>query len=380
MLATALRGGLRAPRSRTGHPDAGPRLRLRARAADRGRAGRGRHRRRHRPPNGSPWPASACAPARGRTPAPGRTERGRARRQHAGGRPRQRRAVHPGDRLRADRLPAGDSEGLAPALAAAVPLAARGATVVLAGWGPPERCATAPPCCGWPPSSPIRAPRPGGWRPRSPRRPGGGRAARAGLKPDGSGRVACPFGYADVDSAVRGLLSTGLFDTAIGRRTVPRWRRRSTEALHPHLRPDGTVWMPNVFRYLVPACRNGTTRDSEGAPRSRRGAPRHVSLAGSAHELLELVREFEVLVLLGGQTERATLRRLPRGAAAASCSSALRFIGLPLLRLPLACLTCFFCGRGRRPCRASPASRACRRPGPSSTSSCGPRRTARPGP
>ncbi|TGZ08993.1 methyltransferase domain-containing protein, partial [Streptomyces rhizosphaericola] len=37
---------------------------------------------------------------------------------------------------------AGDSEGLVPALEAALPLAARGATVVLTGWGPPERCAT----------------------------------------------------------------------------------------------------------------------------------------------------------------------------------------------------------------------------------------------
>jgi hypothetical protein len=24
-----------------------------------------------------------------------------------------------------------------------------------------------------------------------------------------------------------------------------------TEALHPHQRRDGTVWMPNVFRYLI---------------------------------------------------------------------------------------------------------------------------------
>jgi hypothetical protein len=24
-----------------------------------------------------------------------------------------------------------------------------------------------------------------------------------------------------------------------------------TEALHPHQRQDGTVWMPNVFRYLI---------------------------------------------------------------------------------------------------------------------------------
>jgi hypothetical protein len=24
-----------------------------------------------------------------------------------------------------------------------------------------------------------------------------------------------------------------------------------TEALHPHQRQDGTVWMPNVFRYVI---------------------------------------------------------------------------------------------------------------------------------
>ncbi|MEV8410997.1 methyltransferase domain-containing protein, partial [Streptomyces niveus] len=36
----------------------------------------------------------------------------------------------------------GDSDGLGPALAEAVPLADRGTPVVLAGWGPPERCAT----------------------------------------------------------------------------------------------------------------------------------------------------------------------------------------------------------------------------------------------
>ncbi|GAA3295543.1 hypothetical protein GCM10020295_23010 [Streptomyces cinereospinus] len=76
-------------------------------------------------------------------------------------------------------------------------------------------------------------------------------AQRAGLRPDGSGRVACPFGYADVDSAVRGLLSTGLFDAAVGATDQEQVDKELTEALHPHRRPDGTVWMPNVFRYLI---------------------------------------------------------------------------------------------------------------------------------
>jgi hypothetical protein len=76
-------------------------------------------------------------------------------------------------------------------------------------------------------------------------------AGRAGLKPDGSGRVSCPFGYADIDSAVRGLLSTGLYAAAIQASDQSQVEKEITEALHPHQRRDGMVWMPNVFRYLI---------------------------------------------------------------------------------------------------------------------------------
>ncbi|MFF7362608.1 methyltransferase domain-containing protein [Streptomyces sp. NPDC008125] len=146
---------------------------------------------------------------------------------------------------------AGDGEELTPALESAVPLAARGATVVLTGWGPPERCATAAVL-----EVADRLTNPSGGA-----RPGAGRparrddleevASRAGLKPDGSGRVSCPFGYADLDSAVRGLLSTGLFDAAVAATDRGQVAKEVAEALHPHRRSDGTVWMPNVFRYLV---------------------------------------------------------------------------------------------------------------------------------
>ncbi|MFF1284610.1 SAM-dependent methyltransferase [Streptomyces sp. NPDC058299] len=144
---------------------------------------------------------------------------------------------------------AGDPGGLGDLLAAAVPLAGRGAAVVLAGWGPPERCATASVLrVAAEPAGPPR----GADRWRSARRDDLEEAAeRAGLRPDGSGRVACPFGYADLDSAVRGLLSTGLFDAAIAATDARQVDKELTEALHPHRRPDGTVWMPNVFRYLV---------------------------------------------------------------------------------------------------------------------------------
>ncbi|MGW7054603.1 methyltransferase domain-containing protein [Streptomyces sp. NPDC054887] len=145
---------------------------------------------------------------------------------------------------------AGDSEGLAAALEGAIPLAERGSEVVLAGWGPPERCAT---------SAVLRVAsrltetlRGGGrgWRPAL-RDDLEDVASRAGLKPDGSGRVACPFGYADMDSAVRGLMSTGLFDAAVRATDPAQVEKELAEALHPHVRRDGTVWMSNVFRYLI---------------------------------------------------------------------------------------------------------------------------------
>lgn len=144
---------------------------------------------------------------------------------------------------------AGDSEGLGELLAEALPLAARGAAVVLVGWGPPERCATSSVLrVATKLADPLRSAR--SWRPA--RRDDLEEVAqRAGLKPDGSGRVACPFGYAGLDSAVRGLLSTGLFDAAIAATDAKQVDKELTEALHPYRRPDGTVWMPNVFRYLV---------------------------------------------------------------------------------------------------------------------------------
>ncbi|MFG2886791.1 class I SAM-dependent methyltransferase [Streptomyces sp. NPDC048297] len=144
---------------------------------------------------------------------------------------------------------AGDADGIGELLASAVPLAGRGAAVVLVGWGPPERCATSSVLrVATKLADPLRSAR--SWRPA--RRDDLEEVAqRAGLKPDGSGRVACPFGYADVDSAVRGLVSTGLFDAAIAATDRKQVDKELVEALHPYRRGDGTVWMGNVFRYVI---------------------------------------------------------------------------------------------------------------------------------
>ncbi|MCX2181597.1 methyltransferase type 11 [Streptomyces sp. SKN60] len=126
--------------------------------------------------------------------------------------------------------------------AAVTRLAERGGAIVLACWGPAERCATA---------SVLRvAARLAGWGPAE-RKGLEAAVAAAGLPVAGSGRVACPFGYADRDSAVRGLLSTGEFDAALAATDPDQVEKELLEALEPYVRGDGTVWMPNVFRYVV---------------------------------------------------------------------------------------------------------------------------------
>lgn len=145
--------------------------------------------------------------------------------------------------------PASPCDELRPELREAARLTERGSPVVLAGWGPSERCATFRVLCvaarlAEPRGHPVRA--------RLSGRDDLEELARdAGLRPDGSGRVACPFGYPDMDSAVRGLVSTGLFDPAVEATDQAQVEKELAEALHPYRRPDGTVRMENVFRYVV---------------------------------------------------------------------------------------------------------------------------------
>ncbi|MFG2297272.1 class I SAM-dependent methyltransferase [Streptomyces sp. NPDC048603] len=111
-------------------------------------------------------------------------------------------------------------------LSAALAGVRRGGAVVLADWGPAERCTV--------PGAPAPADL-------------DGLAAGAGLRPDGSGRVFCPFGYADLESAVRGLLSTGLYELS----DPAQAEKELAEELHPFERADGSVWLPNIFRYVI---------------------------------------------------------------------------------------------------------------------------------
>ena len=161
---------------------------------------------------------------------------------------------------------AGDSEGLSGLLEATVPLAGRGIPVVLAGWGPPERCTTSSVLrVATKLAEPLRST--GMLAPRAPRRPGGGRPA--------GGSQAGRLGTGGLPLRVRGHGQRGpraALDGAVrrggGRHGPGQVDKELTEALHPHERRDGTVWMPNVFRYLIARTR------LEGA------RPRRASSAG----------------------------------------------------------------------------------------------------
>ncbi|CAM5252442.1 class I SAM-dependent methyltransferase [Streptomyces tanashiensis] len=134
------------------------------------------------------------------------------------------------------------TDGMLPGLRSLTRSAQPGAAVVLAGWGPSERCATEP-VLRVAARLADHAPAPGPDLDAL--------VAGAGLRPVGSGRVACPFGYAGEASAVRGLLSTGAFEEAVRATDLSQVEKEIEEALAPYVRPDGTVWMPNVFRYVV---------------------------------------------------------------------------------------------------------------------------------
>ncbi|MGD9481730.1 methyltransferase domain-containing protein [Streptomyces sp. TRM70308] len=174
-----------------------------------------------------------------------------------GGRPYAVRLAHGEPAARAARpegapynlVTAFDARPHAATLSAAARHAERGSTVVLADWGPAERCAAAPALRI---AARLAEPLHHGacWQPRG-RDDLENLARQAGLSPDGSGRVSCPFGYADLDSAVRGLLSTGFYAAAVRATDEGQVRKELAETLHPHVRADGTVWLPNLFRYVI---------------------------------------------------------------------------------------------------------------------------------
>ncbi|WP_245240575.1 SAM-dependent methyltransferase [Streptomyces spiramenti] len=73
----------------------------------------------------------------------------------------------------------------------------------------------------------------------------------AGLRNPRTAVVNCPFGYPGIECALRGLLASGAFDTAIGAAGADRVVKELVEAIRPHVGADGAVWLPNPLPYVV---------------------------------------------------------------------------------------------------------------------------------
>ncbi|WP_165989297.1 class I SAM-dependent methyltransferase [Streptomyces sp. YIM 98790] len=136
-------------------------------------------------------------------------------------------------------------------------LAAPGTPVVLTGWGRPETCAATVALgvgarlAGRLSGTPGR----GGDSAVPPEPPGAEAVAalarEAGLHPADGGEVSCPFGYPGLACALRGLLATGSFDSAVQAAGHEQVAKELAESLHPYVNPDGTVWLPNTLTYLI---------------------------------------------------------------------------------------------------------------------------------
>jgi ubiquinone/menaquinone biosynthesis C-methylase UbiE len=123
--------------------------------------------------------------------------------------------------------------------------------VVIAVWGPAERCDAAghlkalgslmpPPPAGTPgpfalsDEATLRA-----------------FAAEAGLTPLAVVDVECPWAYPDLETALKGMLSAGPATKAIRASGLARARDAIDESIRPYRAPSGSYSLKNIFRYLV---------------------------------------------------------------------------------------------------------------------------------
>lgn len=130
-------------------------------------------------------------------------------------------------------------------------VAATGAPVGVVTWGAPERCDTRTVLAALGALLPPPPPGAGGPFALSAQGALEELLADAGLEPKHAEEVAVPFVFGDLDTAVRGHLSSGPARRAIevaGQRVVEDAIR---SALGSSIQPDGTSRHENAFRYVV---------------------------------------------------------------------------------------------------------------------------------
>jgi hypothetical protein len=79
----------------------------------------------------------------------------------------------------------------------------------------------------------------------------------AGLTPITAGEVPTPYEYPDVDTAVRAQSSSGPAVRAVQHAGEDAVTRALRKAMESYRRPDGSVRLNNVFRYLVASAERG---------------------------------------------------------------------------------------------------------------------------
>jgi len=130
-------------------------------------------------------------------------------------------------------------------------VAAPGAPVVVTTWGRPESCEAAAYLRAL--AAALPPPPPGAPGPFALSEPGAlERLARdAGLSPDEPVDVECIWGYADLDTALRGLLSAGPAVRAVRHAGAAVVRRAVAESIAPYRTAQGSYRIENTFRFLV---------------------------------------------------------------------------------------------------------------------------------
>ncbi len=123
----------------------------------------------------------------------------------------------------------------------------------MAVWGRAEDCETAAVVNALRPFLPP--PPPGAPGPFSLSAPGHLEALlrQAELTPLTNGEVDCPFDFPDLQTAVRGHLSSGPAATAIRQAGVEAVQHAIAEAMTPFRRSDGSYRQRNRFRYVIAA-------------------------------------------------------------------------------------------------------------------------------
>ncbi|HEY7094969.1 MAG TPA: class I SAM-dependent methyltransferase [Ktedonobacterales bacterium] len=126
-----------------------------------------------------------------------------------------------------------------------------GGHVAMAVWGRAEDCETAALVTAL--GQFLPPPPPGSPGPFALSAPGRveGLLELAGLSPLSNGEVACPFEFADLETAVRGSMSSGPAAAAIQQAGAEAVRQAIAESLAPFRTSEGAYRQRNTFRYVI---------------------------------------------------------------------------------------------------------------------------------